>query len=95
MAQSNLEPTLDDWKRKICESFDAGIAMSSDDLEGALLAFIKDNQRLNKLLNSMVQEFSKVVVPRLMNKDEGDVLAALDNFIAERTSVVNPVEGSH
>lgn len=88
MDQQNAELTLEGWKKKICDSYDAGTTPSYDDLEGALLAFIKDNQRMNVLINSMTIELNKIVVPRLNNESDVIVLAALDDFIKRRARVV-------
>ena len=86
---------LEEWQKKICASYEAGIAPSYDDMEGALLAFLNENARWNQTLNSMAQEFSHVLVARLMNQDEKTVLAALDAVIARRTSAVLVNGGLH
>lgn len=95
MDAQRIELSLDDWKNKLYASYEAGIAPDYDDIERALLATLKDNQRLGNMLDSVLQEFSKVIVPRLMKQDEQLVLAALDDFISRRTSVIQSPEGMH
>lgn len=95
MDTQRIDLSLDDRISKIYASYEAGIAPDYDDIESALLATLKDNQRLGNMLDSVLQEFSKVIVPRLMKQDEQQVLAALDDFISRRTSVIQSSEGMH